>query len=100
MMLMTVLPQKVAYAKFNYFDVIAIVWLLIGLLRGRKRGLSQELLPTLQWIGIVVVGGMFYWTFSPTVRQYTQLSTLWSNITAYLLIALGIHLIDHQLCRV
>jgi len=93
MMLVTVLPPKVAYGKFNYFDVFVIVWLLIGLLRGRKRGLSQELLPTLQWLGIVIVGGMFYWTLSPQVHQYAQLSALWSNIWAYLLIALGIHLI-------
>jgi uncharacterized membrane protein required for colicin V production len=93
MMIAAILPPKVAYSKFNYFDVIVIVWLLIGLLRGRKRGMSQELLPTMQWLGIVVAGGMCYWTFSPIVRQYTQISTLWSNIFAYLLIALGIHLI-------
>jgi uncharacterized membrane protein required for colicin V production len=93
MMLVTVLPQKAAYGKFDYFDIIALVWLIIGLFRGRKRGLSQELLPTMQWLGIVIVGGMFYWSLSPIVRQYTQISVLWSNISAYLLIALGIHLI-------
>jgi len=87
------LPPKVDYAKFNYFDIIVIVWLFIGLLRGRKRGLSQELLPTFQWVGIVVAGGMLYWTFSPLIHQYAQFGMLWSNITAYLLIALGVRLI-------
>jgi uncharacterized membrane protein required for colicin V production len=80
-------------AKFNYFDIIALVWLFIGLLRGRKRGLSQELLPTFQWLGIVLAGGMFYWSVSPVIHQYAQFGTLWSNITAYVLIALGVHLI-------
>jgi len=93
MMLVAVLPPKVDYAKFNYFDIVALGWLIVGLLRGRKRGLSQELLPLMQWLGIVLAGGMLYWTFSPLVHQYTQFGTLWSNITAYLLIALGIHLI-------
>jgi uncharacterized membrane protein required for colicin V production len=61
MILLAVTPPKVDYAKFNYFDVIVVVWLIIGLLRGRKRGMSQELLPTLQWLGIVIVCGLFYW---------------------------------------
>jgi uncharacterized membrane protein required for colicin V production len=93
MILMALTPPKVDYAKFNYFDVIVIVWLIIGLLRGRKRGMSQELLPTLQWLAIVIVGGMFYSSLSPLVHQYAQFGTLWSNITAYFLIAVGIHLI-------
>ena len=63
------------------------------MLRGRKRGLSQELLPTLQWLGIVVAGGMLYWSLSPLVHQYCQFSTLWSNIWAYILIALGVRLL-------
>ena len=92
-MLVAVVPPKVDYAKFNYFDIIALVWLFIGLLRGRKRGMSQELLPTLQWIAIVILGGMFYWQLSPTIHQITQFGTLWSNVTAYALIALGVHLI-------
>jgi hypothetical protein len=36
---------------------------------------------------------MFYASLSPVVHQYTQFGALWSNVTAYLLIALGIHLI-------
>ena len=61
--------------------------------RGRKRGMSQELLPLMQWIGIVVAGGLFYWPFSSLVHQYTLFGTLWSCVTAYLLIAAGVHLI-------
>jgi uncharacterized membrane protein required for colicin V production len=94
MMLMAVAPPPtVAYSRFNYVDVIALVWLIIGLFRGRKRGMSQEVLPLLQWIGIVVAAGTLYWSFSPTIHLYTQFGKLWSNITAYLLIAVGVHLI-------
>jgi uncharacterized membrane protein required for colicin V production len=93
MMLLAALPPVLVKAKFNYFDIVAVVWLIIGLFRGRKRGMSQELLPLMQWLGIVAAGGLFYWPFSSLVRQCTQFSTLWSCITAYLLIALGVHLI-------
>jgi uncharacterized membrane protein required for colicin V production len=93
MMLVALAPLVVSSSRFNYFDLLAVVWLFIGLLRGRKRGMSQELLPLLQWVAIVVLCGKFYYPLSPYVRQYTQFSALWSNVTAYLLIAIGIHLI-------
>jgi len=87
------LPPVLNKTKFNYFDIIVLVWLIIGLFRGRKRGLSQELLPMLQWIGIVVAGGFFYLSFSALLRQYTQFNLLWSYVAAYLLIAAGVHLL-------
>ena len=87
------LPAWLTHLKYDYFDGIVVVWLIIGLLWGRKRGMSQELLPTLQWIGIVAVAGLFYRSLSVAVRQYAGLDLLWSNIFAYLLIALGVHLI-------
>src|SRR5580658_10362403 len=95
MMLMAVAAAApaVSNAKFNYFDILAVAWLIVGWFRGRKRGMSQEFLPTLQWLAIVFVGGMYYQSLSVTVRQYTQFGPLWSNVTAYLLIAIGIHLV-------
>jgi uncharacterized membrane protein required for colicin V production len=95
MMLMAVAAAapRVFNAKFNYFDIIAVAWLIVGWFRGRKRGMSQEFLPTLQWLAIVFVGGMYYQSLSVTVRQYTQFGPLWSNVTAYLIIAIGIHLV-------
>jgi uncharacterized membrane protein required for colicin V production len=93
MMLGAVLPPVVNGGKFNYFDFLAIVWLIIGLFRGRKRGMSQELLPLFQWVGIVIAGGLLYLPFSSLVRQYAQFNPLLSVIVAYLLIALGVHLL-------
>lgn len=93
MMHFAALPNLMANAKFNYFDIFAGVWLIIGLFVGRKRGMSQEMLPLLQWMGIVAAAGLLYWPFSSLVHQYTLFGTLWSCITAYLLIAAGVHLI-------
>jgi uncharacterized membrane protein required for colicin V production len=90
---LAVLSPVVTNARFNYFDIVAIVWLIIGLLWGRMRGMSQELLPTLQWIGIVIAGGLLYRCFSPNIHRDTYYSVLWSNIAAYLLLAVAVHLI-------
>jgi uncharacterized membrane protein required for colicin V production len=92
MMQMAVLPPVVATARFDYFDIVAVLWLIIGLYWGRKRGMSQELLPLLQWLGIVAAGGLLYGPFSSVIHQCTQFGSLWSNITAYLLIILCVHL--------
>jgi len=93
MMIVALTSPVVSNAKFNYFDMVAIVWLIIGFFRGRKRGMSQEFLPLMQWVAIVVLGGLFYTQVSVYVHQYAQFGWLWSNVTAYLLIAAGIHLI-------
>jgi len=77
----------------NYVDLLVAVWLIIGLMYGRKRGMTQELLPTIQWIAIVVVAGLFYRQLSLLIHQYARFEPLWSNIFAYLLIAFGIHLV-------
>lgn len=77
----------------NYVDLIVVVWLIIGLLYGRKRGMTQEILPTIQWVAIVVVGGLFYRPLAALIQQYAHFESLWSNILGYLLIAFGIHLV-------
>jgi len=93
MMFMAAVPPIAAKPQFGYFDGVVLVWLIIGLFRGRKRGMSQELLPMFQWIAIVAAGGLLYKPFSYLVSQYLPFDTLWSCITAYLLIAAGIHLV-------
>jgi hypothetical protein len=63
--------------------------------------MSQEVLPTLQWITIVVLAGLFYHPFGVLIHQNTNnaFDVLWSNITAYVLIAIGVHLIFLALKR-
>jgi uncharacterized membrane protein required for colicin V production len=90
---LAVLPAVVTNAKFDYFDIVAVIWLIIGLLRGRKRGMSQELLPLLQWVGIVIAAGLLYESFGQIIHQHTFFSALWSYVTAYLLVAAGVHLV-------
>jgi uncharacterized membrane protein required for colicin V production len=87
------LPSWLTHLKYDYFDGFVLVWLIIGLFWGRKRGMTQELLPTLQWIAIVLAAGFFYRPLSVLIRQYVGFGVLWSNISAYLLVAFGVHLV-------
>ena len=38
----------------NWFDALVVITLLWGLNKGRKHGMSVELMMTLQWIAIVI----------------------------------------------
>jgi uncharacterized membrane protein required for colicin V production len=81
--------------SYNYVDGIIVAWLLVGILRGRKRGMTQELLPTSQWVAIVILAGLFYGPVGGIIFQATSgaFNHLWSNITAYVAIAFIIHLL-------
>jgi uncharacterized membrane protein required for colicin V production len=92
-MQMAALLPDLGRLNVNYVDLIVAVWLIMGLLYGRKRGMTQELLPMIQWVAIVVVAGLFYEPLSLQIQQYAHFEPLWSNILGYVLIAFGIHLV-------
>jgi hypothetical protein len=100
MTIMALLAPALAHARLNFFDIVAVVWLIIGLFWGRSRGVSQEWLSLLKWLGIVIAGGLLYPPLSCVIHQNTYYSVHWSNITAYLLIAIGVHVIYLRLRRI
>lgn len=79
--------------KFNWFDILVGVLLLVGLLRGKKRGMSEELLDLFQWLAIVVVASMFYKPLGQALAAYTHFDLFWSYIISYLFFAIVIKLI-------
>src|SRR5579863_6091428 len=44
--------------SFNWFDVFLLAVLAFGVWRGRKNGMSREVLPVSMWLIIVIVGGL------------------------------------------
>ena len=73
----------------NWVDLLAAAVLVIGFIRGRKRGLSQELLDTTQWVLIIVTGAIYYRPLAALMAQKPMFSQLTYFILSYLLIALG-----------
>lgn len=53
-------PLTTDSLPINWFDATLLVVLAIGLFRGRKNGMTKEILPTLQWIILVVAAGLAY----------------------------------------
>jgi uncharacterized membrane protein required for colicin V production len=72
---------------FNWFDIAVIVILAIGFFRGRKNGMSRELLPACQWVALVLVCGLGYSLVAQLFRNATSLDQLTSDVLAYLLLA-------------
>ena len=78
----------------NWFDGAIIIVLAFGVFRGRKNGMSKEVIPLIQWIILIITAGLVY----PLLAQFYNTtcgftSKLWSAICAYLTIAIVILII-------
>lgn len=78
---------------FNWFDIFVVIWLTMGVFRGRKRGMSEELMTFLQWIGIVIVGSIAYRPIGGWLHGAAKFSLLTSYIIAYLVTAGGVAIV-------
>ncbi len=76
---------------FNWFDVLLVLVLLVGIHRGRKRGMSEELMTLMRWVVLVLVCAFLYQPVGEFIassgRVFDRLS---SYIIAYLALALGV----------
>src|SRR5690349_20551111 len=72
---------------FNWFDVFLLIWLGMGIFRGRKRGMSEELITFLHWMAIVVDSSIAYQPVAGLLRGVMQISQLTAYIVGYLLSA-------------
>ncbi|HAM71964.1 MAG TPA: hypothetical protein DCM86_10010 [Verrucomicrobiales bacterium] len=70
-----------------WVDVLVGVLLVVGVFRGRKNGLSNELLDVIKWVLIVVAGGFLHKPLTRWATTYwTSLSPLGGYIISYLFI--------------
>jgi uncharacterized membrane protein required for colicin V production len=74
----------------NWFDLLVLALLILGIVRGRKLGMSGELLPLLQWAAIVVVGAYAHDPLGRQLKGVLAISLGWSKLVAYVAIALVI----------
>lgn len=71
---------------FNLFDLVVLVVLTAGIYRGRKHGMSEELLSLLTWLGILFGCALLYQPGAILIRQFTS---VFSRLTCYLLAYMG-----------
>lgn len=70
-----------------WFDGAALLLLWIGLIRGRTKGISGQLLELLQWLGTVFLGALLYRPVGHWLQPHLQVSSVAANVIAFLLIA-------------
>jgi hypothetical protein len=70
----------------NAFDLTLVLVLLVGLLIGRKHGMSQELIGVLKWLAILVICAVVYEPGGQFVKGFTHVFGL---LACYLMAYVG-----------
>jgi uncharacterized membrane protein required for colicin V production len=64
------------------FDFILVGFLTIGVLRGRKQGMSEELLSLMKWLTVVFICAAAY---EPLGRIFVSNTTVFTSLSCYLM---------------
>ena len=87
----------------NVFDLLVLAVLTAGIVRGRKHGMSEELISLLQWVAILLGCAVLYEQGAQMFGEFSRLfSTLSRYLMAYLAVALLIVVVFagvKRLCR-
>jgi uncharacterized membrane protein required for colicin V production len=75
---------------FNWFDLLVLVVLIVGMQRGRKHGMSEELISLLKWLAIVMVCAVAYQPLGTAIATSNVFNLLSGYLMAYLGTALVI----------
>jgi uncharacterized membrane protein required for colicin V production len=83
----------------GWFDMLAVLVLFFGLFRGRKNGMSKEILLLSEWFAVIFICGLFYPFVAGWIDRVAGPSAFLSNILAYTLLALVIFLLFSMIKR-
>jgi uncharacterized membrane protein required for colicin V production len=78
--------------NFNWFDLAVLIVISIGILRGRSRGMSEELLDVFKWLVIVFLGGMAYRPAGAFLVGYTHVSPTAAYVAVYAFVIVMVRL--------
>ncbi len=74
----------------NWFDGLVVLVLGFGLFRGRKNGMSKEILPLSQWLAVVLVSGFLYAMVAQILTTMVTVDTLTGYLLGYAILALAL----------
>jgi uncharacterized membrane protein required for colicin V production len=67
----------------GWVDLLIVVLLGVGVWRGRKRGMSEELLDVIKWVFIVIAGAFVYEPLGRFLHDLTPFSLFWCYVVVY-----------------
>jgi uncharacterized membrane protein required for colicin V production len=73
---------------FNWFDVLILIVVFVGIQRGRKHGISEELLKMLKWLSIAIGCALIYQPIGKMIAEGPAFSLLSGYLMAYTGVAL------------
>lgn len=73
----------------SWVDLLAVGLLVVGIIRGRTRGMSEELLDLVKWLITVVAAGNLY----QPLGQFLAESTVFSLLSCYVAVYCGLIII-------
>jgi hypothetical protein len=85
---------------FNWFDVVVLILLLVGVRSGRKHGMSQEVMFVFTWVTLVILCGIAYEPLGLWLASVAGLGKLLAYVLAYVLTAAFVALLFVFLNRV
>ncbi len=71
----------------NWFDAAVLLVLGLGLLFGRKHGMTKEVMRVFQWLALDIVCGLIYETAAQALVNITAWDKATSYVTGYLILA-------------
>ena len=74
----------------GWFDIVVVAILILGLIQGRRHGMSGECLPTLQWAALVLAGALLC---DPLGRWFfftLNVDLFFGLLVAYMLTAIAV----------
>jgi len=83
----------------NWFDAVVVLVLGFGLFRGRRNGMSKEMLPLFQWLAVIFVCGLFYSVVAQYLVKYVSVDPLTSYILGYVILMLVVFFVFSLLKR-
>ncbi len=84
---------------YNWFDLAVIIVLGVGVMRGRSRGMSEELLDLVKWLAILVLGSLSYRPVGRALADFVHVSPSFGYVTAYLFVLIVVRFVFGSLKR-
>src|SRR5688572_1053748 len=76
----------------SWIDFAVVIVIMLGVLRGRKRGMSEELLDVVKWLCIVAVASFTYEPAGNFLSEKLPFGSLSCYLAVYIAVILGFKL--------
>ena len=73
--------------SFQWFDLVAVTLIFVGVFHGRKNGMSQELFNTLKWLIMMALAPLLYQPLGKLLLKVAPLKAMYVYVGSFVLIA-------------